>query len=153
MVLPPVAFNTTGRMEASFAGNFYYEEDGLPIIENEVSTDEDIALSVTMPIILRTGALFRPTENSEIEAGFFWENWSAVEDLVVTNMDMTVETVDGNFAGVEDIVITDDVVLPVGYNDVWSVRLGGQVDIGERAVVRVDVGLRVDVRTVVERQR
>lgn len=136
MVLPPISFNPSGRMEANFAGNFYYEEDGLPIIENEVATDEDISLSVTMPIILRTGALFRPTENSEIEAGFFWENWSAVEDLVVTNMDMTVETVDGNFAGVEDIVITDDVVLPVGYNDVWSVRLGGQVDIGERAVVR-----------------
>ena len=95
-----------------------------------------------MPIILRTGALFRPTENSEIEAGFFWENWSAVEDLVVTNMDMTVETVDGNFAGVEDIVITDDVVLPVGYNDVWSVRLGGQVDVGllDQHLGRVDLG-------------
>jgi long-chain fatty acid transport protein len=136
MILPPVAFQTTGLIQANFAGNFYYEDDGLPIIESEVATDDDIALNVTMPIIIRTGALVRPTDNIEIEAGFFWENWGSVEDLIVTNMDMTVETVDGNFAGVEDIVITDDVVLPVGYNDVWSVRLGGQVDIGERAVVR-----------------
>jgi len=136
MVLPPVAFNTTGRMEANFAGNFYYEEDGLPLIANETATDEDIALSVTMPIILKTGALFRPTDNLELEAGFFWENWSAVEDLVVTNMDMTIETVEGNSFGIENVEITDDVVLPVGYNDVWSVRLGGELDIGEKAVVR-----------------
>ncbi len=139
MLLPPIAFETTGRMEASFAGNFYYEQDGLPLISSETAADEDISLAVTMPLILKTGALIRPTDRVEIEAGFFWENWSAVEDLVVTDMDMTIETVDGNFAGIEDVVITDDVVLPVGYSDVWSVRLGGEVDLSEAATVRAGV--------------
>ncbi len=135
MLLPPIAFHTKGRMEADFSENFYYDD----FIASETASDEDISLSVTMPTILKTGALFRPTDRIEIEAGFFWENWSAVEDLVVTDMDMTIETTDGNLAGVEDVVITDDVVLPVGYNDVWSVRLGGEVDLGEQAVLRTGV--------------
>ena len=90
-----------------------------------------------MPTIIKTGALVRPIEGLEIEAGFFWENWSAVEDLTVTNMDMTIEVVEGNGFVAEDVVITDDVVLPVGYDDVWSVRLGGQYDIADVAVVRL----------------
>ena len=136
MVLPPVNFDTSGRMEADFAGNFYYEDDGLKVIENQIASDEDISLAVNMPTIIKTGALVRPVDGVEIEAGFVWENWSAVEDLVVTNMDMTIEVVEGNAFVAEDVVITDDVVLPVGYNDVWSLRLGGEVDIGEVAVVR-----------------
>ena len=134
MVIPPIKFDAEGEMVANFAGNFYYED--LPVLLNEISKDEDITVKVTMPLIVKTGALVRPTEAIEIEAAFVWEGWSSLDDLVVTDLDMLLETQENSF-GIEDVVITDDVVLPLGYINVWSVRLGGQVDIGDRGVVRL----------------
>ena len=61
------------NLSADFRGNYYYEE--FPVILSDVATDDDIRLDISMPLILKGGALWRPTDAVEIEAAVVYEGW------------------------------------------------------------------------------
>ncbi len=132
---PAVNFEPEGYMEADFGGNFFHED--ATIIAAETATDDYVQLAVTMPTILKAGALVRPTEWSEIEASFVWQGWSIIDEVPVTDVDMVVDIEDALEPTFEDVVVGPEVVLPAGYEDSWSVRLGGQFDAGQYLTFRL----------------
>jgi len=123
----PTKFDAVGALEADFSENVYYTEHGL--IAEPVAADETIRTDITMPWILRLGALVRPTDALEVELAGVYEGWSSIPELVLTDVDMTVAMNEGFL---EDVEITDDVIIPTGFNDTWSVRLGGEGRLGDR---------------------
>ena len=101
-----------------------------------------------MPLILKAGALVRPTDALEIEASFVWQQWSSIESLVVTDVDLGIAINEDHLAtGLMDCtgegesldcdaVIDEDVILPANYDDAWSVRLGGHYVLSDRYTIR-----------------
>jgi long-chain fatty acid transport protein len=151
MVQPPVSFDAKGSISADLEGNIFYEEDdgiyGGLILDSSV-TDEDVSLAVTMPLIIKGGALIRPTDALEIEAAVVWQQWSSIESMIVTDIDLVFDINEDHIAtglmdcegeGEDmncDALIDDDVVLPASYDDSWSLRLGGHYLLNDRFTVR-----------------
>lgn len=148
---PPVKFDAKGSMRANFEGNIFYEPDDQiygGLIEEAEAVDENVSLAVTMPLILKAGALVRPTDALEIEASFVWQQWSSIESLVVTDVDLGIAINEDHLAtGLMDCtgegesldcdaVIDEDVILPANYDDAWSVRLGGHYVLSDRYTIR-----------------
>ncbi len=129
MVQAPTRFETTGAMAADFRGNFFREDDTLGVIATDVARDEQVRFAVSMPLILKAGALVRPRDNLELELAGVWERWSVIDRIVVKDVDMSIPIDQQNPFGAaigESIEVTDDIVLPAGFRNTWSVRLGGE---------------------------
>ena len=150
MVQAPVTFDSKGEMKADFSGHTLYTEGLLDreVIMNATTEDNAVTLNVTMPLIIKAGVLFRPTDRSEVELASVWQNWSSIEELAISDVDMVIDLnenlLDGfesllgdNPVAIEDAVINEDVVLPANYRDSWSIRLGGQQAVSDRWIVRM----------------
>ena len=124
MVQPPIHFDAKGEMSADFSSHFLKDEEGLVYLPQDVAEDKQVSLDVVMPMIIRSGALFRPVEELELELAFVWEGWSSVELLQIDDLDMDLQV--EVFDEVQDQVIEGPIVLPTGYSNSWSVRLGGE---------------------------
>ena len=140
MFQAPVRFSATGLMAADFSDNFFRTDDVFGVVAQDTATDPKVRFDVSMPPIVKMGALVRPRPNLEVELAAVWEGWSVIEEIVVYDVDMTIpvdkdKTVSQTF-GIEDIEVTDDIVLPAGYTDTWSIRLGGEWRLHERGTVR-----------------
>jgi len=142
MVHPPIVFDElAGTMTADFSGNYYYEDDTFGVIADETAVDDHVRTTVTMPLILKSGALVRPTDRLEIEASFVWEGWSSIQEVTVTEVDMDVPLRSSeerpviDLLGIEDIQVEDDIVLETNYVDSWSLRLGGSFVASDRLIV------------------
>ena len=151
MVQPPVSFHAKGTMEADFTDHILHTEgvSGDQIIVSKTALDKHVTLDITMPLILKGGFAFRPSKRSEIELAGVWQQWSSIENITITDLNLQVD-LNGEHqvpaASQEDVVITDDVVLPAGYRDAWSVRLGGQQQISDPFVLRA--GLFYEITAV-----
>ena len=130
MYQAPVRFSAEGAMSADFSENFFRTDDLLGIIATDTARDDSVRFDVSMPRILKFGGLFRPKNNLEIELAAVWEGWSVIDKIQIYDVDLFIPIDQENplagAAGVEDITITDDITLPAGYTDTWSVRLGGE---------------------------
>jgi len=129
----PVRFDGTGYLEADFSKNGFYESG---VIVEPIARDDDVKLAIKMPWVVRGGVAFRPNEDLELELSGSWENWSNFEEIVLTDIDMTVDVDNTNPLFPEDPSITDDVTLPSAYQDSYSVRLGGEYRVNDRLDVR-----------------
>lgn len=154
MMQAPTAFEATGSLNADFSENFFHTDETFGLIASETATDPDIDFEVSMPLIVRAGVLVRPIETLEIELASVYEGWSVIDQVTLKNVNMTVDIDDesavANALGLEDIVITDDVVLPAGYQDTWSWRLGGEWRAHDKLSVRAGgmlEGTAIPVRT------
>lgn len=140
MYQAPVRFSATGEMEADFSDNFFRTDDNLGIIDTDTARDDQVRFDVSMPPIVKMGALVRPMPNLELELAAVWEGWSVIQEITLTDVNMTVPIDADKPAaaafGIEDIQITDNIVLPAGYQDTWSVRFGGEWQIVPEATVR-----------------
>lgn len=129
----PVKFNGTGYLEADFSKNGFYSSG---VIVDPIARDDEVSLAIKMPLVLRGGAVYRPNERLEVELAGTWENWSNFEEIVLTDIQMTVDVDNTNPLFPEDPSITDDVTLPSAYQDSFSVRLGGEYRLNDRVDVR-----------------
>jgi len=122
--VPPVDFHAEGSLQADLSGNAYYTGDSNmgQLIAVPTAQDDDIYLDVTMPMILSAGGLFRPGDRLELELDVAWERWSSMGSLTLSGNDMLIDLVDDY----DDVVLTDDIVLPTTLQDAVSVRLGGE---------------------------
>jgi len=130
-MMAPTKFDATGTMSADFTQNYYNE---LGLIESDRSEDDEVHLDVTMPLILKAGALVRPTDKLEFEVAAVWEGWSVIDEIVVTDVNLHVDTTE--LVSPTGVDITDDVILPAGYQDSISLRVGGEWDVHKRVTVR-----------------
>ncbi len=121
MFQPKIKYDATGWLKADFSNNTFYESG---FILSETSEDKDITIEADLPIIIRTGLLFRPTPTFEIELSGVYEGWSTLQSLDVKNVNMTIEM--NEFLG--DAEVTDDISLPTNFTDSYSLRLGWDWD-------------------------
>jgi long-chain fatty acid transport protein len=121
MVQPPTNFSGNGTISADFTEHFLYNNGG--IIEDATAADEDVNMKISMPLIIRSGFLVRPTETLEIEFSFVWENWSQLPNpLIVEDVNMEIKLSLSD----EPEVILGPIEIPSGYQDSMSFRLGGE---------------------------
>ena len=132
-VQPPVSYRAKGSLSTDFSKNVFYtgESDFGQVIAAPDAEDDDITLPITLPLVARGGVLVRPTDRFEVEADFVYEAWSSFDELRITDLDMTIEATGG-----DDLLVTDDIVLPTQLDNAWSVRLGGEGAVSERVKLR-----------------
>ena len=130
MYQPPITFDGTGNMYADFTESFWYENG---LVTSGRPEDNNVTIDVTMPPIVRTGALVRPTDAMEIEFAYVWQGWSNLEALVVRDINLPIETSISD----EPTMVEDDIVLPTGFVNAHSYRLGFQYDIQDAATIRL----------------
>ncbi len=139
---PPISYEATGSVVADFSENYLYNEG---FIANETATDEAITLPVTLPQAVRFGVQVSPSEALDVEIDVVWHDWSIMEELLVTDVELGFDLLDSAYLqgqGVECSVddchleATDDIPLPTGYRDTISIRLGGEYQIDDRFTAR-----------------
>ena len=125
-VQAPVRFTATGTLNADFSQHSWQGS----IIKDESTSDASVDFDVNMPLIVKAGALVRPVDGLEIELASVYEGWSSIDQIVLTKVDLRVDTATGEAA------ITDDIILPAGYQDTWSLRLGTEWDALDKLTLR-----------------
>jgi long-chain fatty acid transport protein len=126
MVQSPVRFTAEGTLNADFSNHTWNGS----VIKQDRARDSSVIFDVNMPLIVKAGALVRPIDTLEIEVATVYEGWSSIDQIVLTQVNLEVETATGPAA------ITDDIVLPAGYGDTWSWRLGGEWAAHEKLTLR-----------------
>jgi long-chain fatty acid transport protein len=149
-VQPEINYEAPGSLTATFdeglpdgTGVFAGQLDGLS------TGDEDVLLLVKVPTIVRAGVQVKPLDTVRIEAAGTWTNWSSLQELRITDVNMVVkQKEDATPVDLleEDLVIEDDVVFATGYQDSWSGRLGGDWQIKEW--VRASAGVHYETSAV-----
>lgn len=135
-VQPAVTYDAVGSTTSTLS-----EDNGTvrPYLTSATFTDDDVTLDVTLPWTVRLGVQVQPVPTVRVELAGTWSGWSATEELRVTDVDLTLTgTDDGPLQGAA-LVVTDDVALPTGFVDTWSVRLGGEWDVVAPLTVRAGV--------------
>jgi long-chain fatty acid transport protein len=128
-VQPPTQFNASGPLSIDFAGTALADNNLL----NETSyTDDEIALSIKLPWVVRGGVAVRPIENLEIEAAAVWQDWSTMEDIAITDISIPLDS-DSELV---PETIDNDISLPAGLEDTISLRLGGEMRVMDELAVR-----------------
>lgn len=135
-VLPPLKVSGSGDIQAKFSKDHWMRSQP-EVLESDVASDSDVTVNLTMPWIYRAGLAVQPTKKSVIEFATVYQRWSMQKEIVVTDVNLTIDLVDeiiGQPLG--DVAITDDVILPADYEDAWSFRLGGEAEVIEPLSVR-----------------
>jgi long-chain fatty acid transport protein len=134
--VPPVTFDATGSLSSDLSKNAYFtgESPMGKLILVESATDDDVSLSVTMPMMLKAGGLLRIGDDKELELDVVWQRWSDLGQLRVTDMDLEIE-LDLD----ENAFVEGDIALPTVFQDAWSVRLGGEHRVRDRLTGRLGV--------------
>jgi long-subunit fatty acid transport protein len=128
-VQPAISYQAPGSLDVQF----HEDDPNTPedeshvmsgFLESTSTSDDEVTLLVKVPWIVRVGAQVRPIEPVRVEADFTWTDWSSVQALTITDVNLELKTSD-SLIELDDILITDDVIIPTGFQDAWSVRLGG----------------------------
>jgi len=138
--LPPVKVHGKGSLGVQFAPDHWLlEGDGVGnsnLIANDSAKDDNVSVNLTMPWILRGGVAVRPVPKLEIEGDAVYQMWSMAKEIQVTDVSLTLQHNPDQSILTEDQTITDDIVLPQGYQDAISLRLGGDYDATDFLTVR-----------------
>ncbi|MBW2257146.1 MAG: outer membrane protein transport protein [Deltaproteobacteria bacterium] len=123
---PATKFKARGNGELDFS-----ESALAPFLDQTVYTDDDIALNIALPLVLRGGVAVRPVPTLEVEVAGYWEQWSVMSDITVEEIDVTVT---GPIIGEQPV--DETLELPAGFRDVFSIRLGGEYQVTDIFAVR-----------------
>ncbi len=126
LVQPPVAFRAKGYGELDFS-----EWGARSVLDQEQYRDDEVFVSTTLPIVLGLGVAVRPIPRLEVEIAATYERWSTLEEILVEGIDVSVS---GSAIG--ELEVPESIALPAGFRDVYSVRLGGEVEITDAIVAR-----------------
>ena len=121
---PPTAYDAKGEIEVDFAGNALESEF------EPLRYSGDARLAIDLPLILRAGVAIRPISRLEVEFAWVWQQWSSLDEIRITDVDMTVGFTDSSFLNdfipEEDRRITGPFNLPAGLKDGGSYRFGAE---------------------------
>lgn len=127
-VVPPITFHAKGSITADFGEDHIFAS----VLDGTEFSDQDVVVSVPMPLIARLGVAARPLSNLEIELAGVYEGWHVSDEIRVSDVNLQIDVDPDNVFGVEGpVALTDDIVLKTGYQDAFSVRLGGDWDIND----------------------
>ena len=121
-VQPGIHFEPTGSMTTTFnEGNRIV----VPELTDLVFTDDDVRLLVDLPWIVRAGVQLSTSPRWHAEVAGTYARWSDAPALTITDIDITLTTREDGAVHGETLLVTDDVVFQTGFQDAWSVRVGG----------------------------
>lgn len=124
---PALNYLGTGNGSLDFTGN------GLEnFLDQKVWTDDEIRLAIKMPMVIRIGASGRPIEPLELAGEFVYEDWSAIREIRISDIDVTVT----GSNGLINQKVPEEIPLPAGFEAAWSVRLGAELAVHERLTLR-----------------
>lgn len=129
-VQPAIAYVGKGDMTATFspAHSFASQLDGSSF------TDDAIALDVTTPWVIKAGVQVSPSDKVRVEADFNYTTWGQLDELTVHpcaeegctdgGMKLSVDEDSILYGTVQEIEVTEDVAIPTGFSDAFSIRAG-----------------------------
>lgn len=129
-VQAPTSFSARGTGSLDFEGNAF-----AALLDETRYVDEDIRLNIDLPWVVRAGVAVRPIPRLEIEAAVVWQDWSALDDIVIEDIDVTVAS-SSPLLPEDQRKVDESISLPAGLNDTVSLRLGAEVDVHERVAIR-----------------
>jgi len=139
-VLPPLKVNGSGDIQARFAEDHWMAagdgEGNFDVLGSMTAADSDVTVQLTMPWVFRSGLAVQPTDRSVVELSGVYQRWSMTEEIRVTDLNLTIPLTEFLGDDLDDVVLTDDVVIPADYEDAWSIRLGGEAEVIEPLSLR-----------------
>ncbi len=133
---PQIDYRTRGSMEVSFSDDNTLVR---PELTSGTFADDDVTVAVSLPWILRGGVQVSPSARSRVELAGTWTQWSAMSELRITDIDLSLTTREEGVLKGEPISVTDDVAFATGFVDAWSLRLGGEFDVATPVTLRAGV--------------
>ena len=133
-IYPSMRYRNRGNLEVDFTGNTLESLLDSPTFTDgtcDSCTGDGVALEIITPYVVRTGVAFRPLDGLEIEAGWSWQNWSAMPDVTVSEIDIAVT------AGALAIDVAEELTIPQRLKDSHSIRLGGSYIISQPLELRL----------------
>ena len=130
-VTPPSSYAARGNAKVDFTGS------NLEVLleEDAYVYRDDVMLNIELPWNWRFGIAGRPVENLEIEFALGYQTWSSLQDIEVTEIDITVKSPLLELTG--DNKLPNKLGLPAGLQNVWSYRLGAEWRAKDELEVRV----------------
>lgn len=129
-VQPPTRFQARGAGTLDFTGSSLE-----PLLNQLTYTDDDIALNLDLPWVLRAGVAARPLPKLEIEGAVVWQGWSSLDDISIEEIDVGVDS-DSILVPEDQRRVDEQIVLPAGLRDTVSLRLGAEARIHELLELR-----------------
>ena len=131
-VQPPYQYSARGPASLDFTGSALESS-----LDQAVWTDDDVVLNLGLPMELRAGVAVRPREDVLIELAGTYSTWSSLDAITVQEVDVTVT---GEiFGGPFEQEVPNELDLPSGFRNSWSVRLGGDYIANDKVTVRAGV--------------
>lgn len=113
--LPAGKFELSGPMSLDFSEHVFYTNG---IVEQAVFTDEEVTSTMVLPAITRVGVAVQAADGLEVEVDATMEAWSAMEEILIENVEITIPTSLGEQHAPESFA------LPAGFQDAYSLRMG-----------------------------
>ena len=143
---PPMNVSGAGSIQADFGEEHFLVTNDL--LTDSSYSDDQITVLQALPWIFRLGAAVSPNDRMQIELAGVYETWGNTEETVVTDVNLEMglnpESTLLAFAGdaeiPESVSVEDDIVLPLGFSDTWSLRLGGDFRVTKTITARGGVG-------------
>ncbi len=121
-----LSWTPASSYEARGSGTLDFEGNSLAFLLDEVVyTDDDVALAIDLPHVIRAGVAVRPVPSLEIEGAVVWQGWSSLADIEITEIDVEVQS-SSPLVPEEQRKVDDRIVLPAGLKDTVSLRLGAE---------------------------
>jgi len=133
---PPMEVEGTGSLSAEFSEEHWLTQ----FLAGTKTRDDEVTVTLTMPLITRLGVAVNPTPEWQVEVATVYERWQINEEIRVTDLRLELQPInplaaDGDPA-MDPLVIDDDVILPADFVDTFSYRLGTEYELSEVASVR-----------------
>ena len=137
MITVGLSFTPGSSYEARGEGTLDFTDNAFEILlDQSIYTDDDVALAISLPDIVRGGVALRPVPTLEIEAAVVWQGWSSLEDIEITDIDVEVAT-DSILIPEDQRTVDERIVLPAGLRDTLSLRLGAEWRVDDLLALRV----------------
>jgi long-chain fatty acid transport protein len=138
---PPMEVRGRGSLRAEFSENHWLT----PFLKETKIQDQDVEVSLNMPLIGRLGVAVNPTKHWQVEVATVYERWQVTKEVRISDLTLQLEPMVSDeyqaFLGddapeMETILIEDDVVIPADYVNTFSYRVGTEYDIGDKGSLR-----------------
>jgi long-chain fatty acid transport protein len=109
-----------------------------PLFDGARVEGDTARLELDLPLMVRAGVEVRPVRQVRVEAAFVWEHWSTQDGAHIQPNDIWIR----DAVAIGDYQV-GDIDIPRNMNDVYSLRLGAEIDAVED-LLTVSVGLNYE---------
>lgn len=125
--VPGLTVGASFRAERAVSARGTIDVDLQPNLADIASVEgNEVDVSLNIAPLARAGVQYRWPSKFTAEAAFVWEGWSVNDRIVVQPRDITFEIM-----GLGDPVVLGEIVSERNWQDTWSLRFGGELELFE----------------------